>query len=979
MTTPTHRAAPSDERSEPTADVLDAAVRLARIRQRMFARLEPATIAQYHVVRRIGGGAMGLVFAAWDPSLDRPVAIKVLRDPVEGGGEELRTEAQALARLGHPNVVAVFEVGDHDGQLYLAMEYIDGQTLREWASQWRETKRRDWAALRDIFAQVAHGLGAAHAAGVVHRDVKPDNIMIDADGRVRIMDFGLARNRHAPRNEGSGPHDTATLREANAQSEGSSTVTGICGTPAYMAPEQFEGQRAAAPADQFSLGASLYEVVYGKRVRPASLAAAAATADEPIELGDGEVPRALRRTLQRMLAIDPAARFDSMGRVAAELTRQNHRSATRWAAVAIGTVIAATGIAAGLALNAPEDHRCTGAATQLAGVWDADTSAALEQTLTAETSGLGQSTWAWASPVLDDFRDRWVAEYRDTCEATHVRRELPAAEMDRRVACMYDRRRHLAAAVDLLREARHKNLLGADRVIGALPSVEACSDPDYVAAEHFPVATDDAAQSRAEAIAHARARFINGETTRAHDQVQAAGEDARAAGDVVALARAQLLRGRILGNLLRYKEARTELVDSYDAARRNNLPIVASDAALTLSKLTTINLGHFDEGMLWLKLVEIEWPAVGDPRRTMLRALARAKIMRVSGNQPAAFAAAEEVLALLPRIEERPLLVARVKRNLASMYLSMGTLDPGVPLAERALVEYQAVLGVGHPATEPPLATLALARRHMGDMDGALEVARERLEATERGLGPNRLPLVPGLESLASAQRQTGALSDALSTLNRAQDLLGETGASPLTRARISWQQGQLLTEQADPNAAAATQRKTYDWAREALGEENPETVRYRVSLAIALRRAGNDDEAARLLHGVPGLGATNLETADEHVAMMHEELAEEAMERAAYDDATLYFTHALDFWGAEAEDSYAVVPLHLGLCEAKTAAGTPKAALPHCEAAQTSLSRSKGVGDGTTARLHTAFADTLDALGRADDASTHRKQAPSK
>ena len=401
------------DRPDPRADVLDAAVRLARIREQMFARSDPARIAHYHVTRRIGGGAMGLVFAAWDPSLDRTVAIKVLREPDDGGGKQLRAEAQALARLGHPNVVTVFEVGEHDGQLYLAMEYVEGQTLREWVTQWRSARTRDWTALRGIFIQAARGLAAAHSAGVVHRDVKPQNVMIDGDGRVRVMDFGLARENSTPRAEITGQgRGVDGLRGDLA-----STHTRVCGTPAYMAPEQFEGRRTGAAADQFALGASLFEAIYGRRLRSDTLSAAA-TAHDPIELpAERGIPRALRATVARLLAIAPQDRFASMDQVVAELSRQGQHRATRWAAAAIGTLIAATGVAAGFAINAPDDPRCTGAAEELAGVWDEHTAAQIESGLHAEGSGLGASTWAWVGPKLDAYSQAWVDELRETCEA----------------------------------------------------------------------------------------------------------------------------------------------------------------------------------------------------------------------------------------------------------------------------------------------------------------------------------------------------------------------------------------------------------------------------------------------------------------------------------------------------------------------------------------------------------------------------------
>lgn len=968
-------SSPSDEEtedgSEPGADGLDAAVRLARIRQRMFARLEPARIAQYHVMRRIGGGAMGLVFAAWDPSLDRAVAIKVLRDSDSGDGGRLRIEAQALARLGHPNVVTVFEVGDHDGQLYLAMEYVEGQTLHAWIAEWRAAARRDWPALREVFVQIAKGLAAAHSAGVVHRDVKPENIMIDAEQRVRVMDFGLARHRAPARD------DAAAIDTGDSNDDVASTLTRVCGTPAYMAPEQLEGRPAAAAADQFALGATLFEAVYGRRIRSGPLAVLAASAMDPIALPVSRgVPRALRGMLTRLLATEPEQRFGSMDEVVTELVRQSRRGTNRWTGGTVAMVLGAGGLAAGWAMGAPEDQRCTGAGEQLAGVWDDATASEVGQALQAEPSGLGASTWAWIGPELDAYRDAWVADYQETCQATHVRRELPLPEMERRVACLYDRRRHLAVAVDLLRSAGPRTLARADGIVAALPSTTACADPDYAASERFPGVDDEPAQRRAEAIVAARARFMISETTEAHAEVQAALEDAREAGDGVAEARALLLLGRISANLLRFDEARAHLVAAYEGARRHELPVVAAGAALTLSKLTTRALGRIEEGRVWQSLIALEWPATGNVRRTMLRALARAMVERTAGDPDASLRAATEAAALASKLgPEHRLVVAQVRRALARLYLSMGRLEPGAALAEQALEDLEAFVGVGHPATASALQTVALARRHHGDMEGAVRASRAELVAVERGLGEDRKPLVPGLEALANGLAQTGAVEEALAALDKADRLLAD-GGSVLTRARLASRRGMILADRS-PSEAADAQRRAYDWAREAIGDNKRETLLFRVSLAVALRRAGKEDVAAPLLQGA----LEQLEGAlgdDEHadIADIHGILGSDALSRDDYDAAVKHFDRALEIWGDDAGSSYARAPLHIGACSAQTQAGRPEAALAHCEAAQALVERARGVADGTPERMHEAFALTLAALGKTAEAERHRRLA---
>ncbi|HWB79073.1 MAG TPA: serine/threonine-protein kinase, partial [Nannocystaceae bacterium] len=260
-------------RAEPVPDTEDAAsdprrlgvatqerVRLA-VHERVFgAPRDPVKIGRYTVLKRIGQGGMGVVYAAYDTELDRKVALKLLHG--EGGdtGERLTREAKALAKLSHPSIVAVHEVGVHDGNVFVAMEFVDGETLREHVL--RHTL--DWRELVALYVQAGRGLAAAHAAGLVHRDFKPDNALVadagDAGLRVRVLDFGLARDvgdREAAHPLGS---DAAIDRAVELTRTGT-----LLGTPAYMAPEQYVGTAVDAYADQFAFCVSLWEAIYRER------------------------------------------------------------------------------------------------------------------------------------------------------------------------------------------------------------------------------------------------------------------------------------------------------------------------------------------------------------------------------------------------------------------------------------------------------------------------------------------------------------------------------------------------------------------------------------------------------------------------------------------------------------------------------------------------------------------------------------------
>src|SRR3954470_18376849 len=226
-----------------------------------------SAVGRYVVLERIGSGGMGVVYAAYDPELDRKVALKLFRPDRAGAAGEaalrLPREGQVRARLSGPHVVAVYDAGTFGDQVFVAMELMEGRTLRQWLGE----GKRGWREIVDVFVAAGRGLAAAHAAGLVHRDFKPDNVLLGTDGRVKVADFGLAAAL------GAGEEDLPAATRANmarAQLELSRspmsplTRTGaVLGTPMFMAPEQHLGERADDRSDQFSFSVALYRALYG--------------------------------------------------------------------------------------------------------------------------------------------------------------------------------------------------------------------------------------------------------------------------------------------------------------------------------------------------------------------------------------------------------------------------------------------------------------------------------------------------------------------------------------------------------------------------------------------------------------------------------------------------------------------------------------------------------------------------------------------
>ena len=299
-----------------------------------FAReVMPTRIGRFAVLRRLGAGGMGVVYAGYDEELDRRVAIKVVREDTVGthGRARMLREAQAMAKLSHPNVVQVYEVGELDDQVFVAMEFIRGKTLTDWLS----AEERTWEEILEVFLQAGRGLAAAHRQGLVHRDFKPDNVLVDNDGRARVLDFGLARAENGRRDV---EDDSALIRLGatnHSELRRDLTMVGtILGTPAFMSPEQHLGRPADARSDQFSFCVALYIALYeqapfaGETLGELMETVTSGALRKPP--ATTRVPPSVFQALATGMATETAERFPSMDTLLGALSPETPDGRRRW-------------------------------------------------------------------------------------------------------------------------------------------------------------------------------------------------------------------------------------------------------------------------------------------------------------------------------------------------------------------------------------------------------------------------------------------------------------------------------------------------------------------------------------------------------------------------------------------------------------------------------------------------------------------------
>jgi predicted Ser/Thr protein kinase len=422
-----------------------------------------STLDRYVIDGVLGRGAMGVVYAARDPELDRAVAVKVLHPA--SAPERLRREAKALAKLAHPNVVRVYDVGEHAGRTFVAMELVTGDTLRQWLRGTHTV-----GEVLAVIAQAGRGLAAAHAAGLIHRDLKPDNILIAADGRVLVGDFGLARDASAAdepvatRAGGTGAGGTGA---APAELPADLTLTGaLVGTPAYMAPEQSDGEPTAA-SDQYAFCVTAWEALFGRRpIEGRSIAElrdnARAGRLVRVVVDGRTVPKRVETALRRGLSPVAADRFPSMEELLAALAPPRRR--LRWALLAIAVAIAAA-VAITFAVTRPQPESdaaaCAREGAEIDSTWNRDSIAAIARLHGHDVAAR-----------LERYATTWREDRVAACRATRIERRQPTETLARRTACYEDARATFAQQVDQLVRGTGTPAW----TLAVLPSLDACSE-----------------------------------------------------------------------------------------------------------------------------------------------------------------------------------------------------------------------------------------------------------------------------------------------------------------------------------------------------------------------------------------------------------------------------------------------------------------------------------------------------------------------
>ena len=830
----------------------------------------PSRIGRFVVVRLLGAGGMGSVFAAYDEQLDRRLAIKVINRGVDDAARRLvLREAKAMAKLSHPNVVQVFEVGEHDGRLFIAMEYIHGRTL----AQWQKQPGRTWREILDVYLQVGAGLAAAHAAGLIHRDFKPHNAMVDDDvgtTRVRVLDFGLAQLAANP--APVVPVESLAATDPDHGADPRLTRTGaLLGTPAYMAPEQFDGSSVTDAADQFSYCVSLWEGLYGARPFDAPT-----LGEMMLKIVEGQpdpgasrtsVPGWLHAAVCRGLALAPGDRHPSMEALLGVLRFDPNERRRRRLWIVAGVVAIGAGAAGIDAWTDAREERCSGAHQQLEGVWDAARRQQAKAAILETKVPYAQRAWEHAMEALDDYAARWETMHTEACEATTVRGELSLAVMDLRMACLRRGLHELDAAVDLFADADPKVVTHVADVVGGLMPLARCEDIEALQADVDPPTARErpAVESARAALALARGERTAGRLAGARDATERARSFVEGLEYRPIRSELAVEEGRLLADEGRFDEALAVLREGLRSATAQRQREQMGECATDLMYILGLELGRADEALQYRELAL--GLAEGNPDLGIGIHNAIGTVLYSAGSMNEAEVAFRETAELAELVLGEHPRLAMAWNNIAAARVADGDYAEGLEFFNRALELRTRLLGPEHPAVGSSRNNIGHTLISLRKYARAEEEFRAALAIREAALGPDHPRSAETRANLGVVFDHTGRHAEAEAAYRAAIAGLERSHGADSPRVAVSRNNlGQVLMDQGKLEEAETVHRKALQVRLDALGPDHPDVAESRSNLALVLLARGRPAEAVeaaelayrvRREHGAPEFLAT--------------------------------------------------------------------------------------------------------------------------
>lgn len=840
---------------------------------------------RYVIIDTVGMGGMGVVYRAYDPKLDRKVAVKLLLPGRASRQERLVREAKAMARMSHPNVVPIHDVGEIDGHIFIAMDFVDGQTLTDWL----RSCDRSPLEIMSIFRGAAAGLSAAHEVGVVHRDFKPDNVLVDGKGRPQVTDFGVAADVPTATTEDQRAKPPLSGESSKLTREGA-----IVGTPAYMAPEQFEGTTADERSDQFSFCIALWEALWKQRpfagATPGDLSWAVINGKiiHPIR----PAPKWIYEVLLRGLSTDPAKRWPSMTELLAALDHARGRASRRRLAYGVAAAFA---IAGGVGVGLQYDHsrkisQCETSGNGISEVWNERARSDLQHALLSTSIPYASTTFEKMAPWIDRWSEQWSDLRTKVCIQAEVEDSISPELYRLSKACFDDRMNELVVLLAVYHTAEAPDVQNAVRAAARLSSLALCLNHEFLERQPFlreqhKSGRTDGYTSHAEVL-RAKALEAAGRYSDAYRVADAALTRALDDNDVPSTAEARYMAGRLAGWLGNFDVAEQLLIRAFVDGGAIGADDIAARSAAELAYTTGFEGVKSEQGLMWADVGEMLVRRMGQADAPLGAELltSRGSVHQARGEYDLACAAHERAIEIFRRDlgEEHPN-VAFTLNNLGNALNVGGHAEKAIPVFLRAINIAEGTLGVTHPLLGTLYMNLCGAQDYLGAYEDSLQACEHALDIHRNSLPPGDPNVAISLANLAGVKVSLGHYDEALAVY-----------AEALSVGENAW------------------------------GPEHPRLAQFHQNYSIALRRAGRLDEAEEQIRRAIVLDERHAGLEHPDYGMDLNALGLLQMERGNLAEARTAFTRAQSiFQNAFGSESNEVADAlgNLAMLESKTGA----------------------------------------------------------
>ncbi len=812
-------------------------------------------LGRYLLIGELGRGGMGVVFRAYDPKLQREVALKSLGPEAlsSQAQERLVHEAQAMAKLSHRNVVAVYDVERLDDRFVLAMEYVEGMHLGEWVGR----AERSWSEILAVYVEAGEGLAAAHAAGLLHRDFKPANVLISATGDVKVTDFGIARSDGLPERVESlsdGDADSVFVQPRALTEDGE-----VVGTPAFMSPEQLELRDVGPAADQYAFCVSLWLSLTGELPFVGSKRVDVGTLIELKKAGPprwpsqaSRVPRRFADAIVRGLSVESGERWPSMEALLSEL-RANPTQ--RWRRVAaVGALAGAVigGIGWNAYARAERAEACVEEGRQIDAVWSSSKAESLAEGFGQLPASYGAESWERARPRIDAFAEDWAEVRTAVCHEAEVEGTRRPRVLALARSCLDEQRAMLGGLVEQWSEPDATVMERVGSVAWSLPRPRACADDDELQ-RRGETLDDPAARSQAqearERMARARALSRTGRHAEARAEAGALFAEVREADRPRLVAGVQRVIAEAELGLGHYARAVEILEEAYEHAYVSGDELEALGIANRLSAVLSDRLARHEEARRWSWFTHLHQERLGlaEDHPAVSEILNNLGVIHLAmGEYDEALVAHQQSLVLREATlgPDHPD-VALSLNNLGNVHTARADYEQARRTHERSLSIREAAFGPDHPSLAASLSNVGSVLNKQGEYAQALEAHRRALAILEQAQGPEHLDVAAVLNNVGITYESMGRYEQARQAHERALGIIEKAHGPDHASMALSLNNlGIVLRELGEDERALSSHERAIEIWRSTLDEDHPYLASARVNLGAVLHATGRYEEA---------------------------------------------------------------------------------------------------------------------------------------